>query len=498
MSTTFTFCDKGPVNSARAGDVNGYFSIEKNPLTRTGVFEYLKKEIGFPGWEQDPDGKVFVLRHPDDVASEATLASLRRKPIIILHTMARGGAGSKVGEKPLEDIGPQGTTGDLIEYDPASGVVFGSISIWTATGQQAIDKLDIAEISLGYKADMILESGEFQGKRYDARQVNIIYNHIALVPAGRMGSDIRVLDHAAGGQTMTKKVAKWKVIGKSLGLSDSVPRNEVLAKHFGLTPEQVLVMDAKSIAHLDAEAEEGDGSGGSGGSMTIEEMTAAIKQMMPLMAQMQKMMGGEKAEAEGIAAGEGIAGAVDGDDPMQTAMRDTEKAEAEEMKGKDMEPAMMDSVPLRNATGAVIYKPKGVSFADAKAKGALKVGKRKFGASVGDSMTAAQIAALAEKQTRAVLDAAAAKSADTQAVSDLARRASPLIGVFDSAGMTLHQAAAYVLGKLDSGNTAQGAEAVGYVNAMISQRKDPAPVKWADAAPGAGAKIDILREAGAI
>ena len=35
---------------------------------------------------------------------------------------------------------------------------------------------------------------EFEGQHYDAIQRDIIFNHIALVDEGRMGSDVRVMD----------------------------------------------------------------------------------------------------------------------------------------------------------------------------------------------------------------------------------------------------------------------------------------------------------------
>ncbi len=49
-----------------------------------------------------------------------------------------------------------------------------------------------AELSMGYCCDCVEEPGEFEGVRYDARQENVTGNHVALVHAGRAGSEIRL------------------------------------------------------------------------------------------------------------------------------------------------------------------------------------------------------------------------------------------------------------------------------------------------------------------
>ena len=503
MAAKIAFTDKSSPASKREVDVNGYVNISDNPLTRIGVFPYTKAEIQYPGWENDPDAMIGVLRHPDDVASQAALESLKRKPIIINHTMAEGGEGARVDGKPLEQIGPQGTTGDDIVYDPATGVVSGSISLWTATGQAAVDKFAIGEFSLGYNADLVFENGAFNGQPYAAKQKNIIYNHVALVPAGRMGSDIRVLDHAPGGRNM--KTLKWKKLGKKLGFGDAATRSQVLSSVLGVAESALPTMDAKTLAHFDAEVDAKDeGEGGGNSEMTVAELTAAIKAMQPLMAQMQTMMAGEKKEAANIEAGEGLAGI---DSPMAEAMKDAEKEEGKEMLKDGMEPAgMMDGMPLRGFDGRIIYKPAGMSFADAKSAKKLRTGKPPSQRMAGQDakpagLTAAQVEQVAAAKAQAILDAANSKATDTQAAMALAARASARIGTFDAAGKTLHQVAAYVLGKLEPGNTASGSEALGYVNALLNAKATPsnanAAISWGDSAD-AGGKFNPLAEAGAM
>jgi hypothetical protein len=55
------------------------------------------------------------------------------------------------------------------------------------------------EVSIGFRTDVDYTPGEFNGKRYDARQTNIRINHVAHVKAGRGGDTVRAhLDAGSG------------------------------------------------------------------------------------------------------------------------------------------------------------------------------------------------------------------------------------------------------------------------------------------------------------
>lgn len=68
------------------------------------------------------------------------------------------------------------------------------------TDQKAIEDIEnekIGEISAAYTADAVFEPGEYDGEKYDAKQVKLRYNHIAVIPTGhgRAGSDIRIINN---------------------------------------------------------------------------------------------------------------------------------------------------------------------------------------------------------------------------------------------------------------------------------------------------------------
>lgn len=58
---------------------------------------------------------------------------------------------------------------------------------------QAFEDDGVVELSPGYIAEVVDEPGEWQGQRYDAKQVGRpVINHLALVPRGRGGPSIRL------------------------------------------------------------------------------------------------------------------------------------------------------------------------------------------------------------------------------------------------------------------------------------------------------------------
>jgi len=153
-------------------DENGY--LEDSPvLTRIGVFKYL-------------DGKGnerSELRRADDVFNADSLASYRNKPVTKGHpgnVNASNVSGHQIGT--VTTIGRQDSDNvisDIVIHDP-----------------RVIKQDGWKELSVGYKVDLIEETGEFNGERYDAIQTNIRVNHLAVVPSGRAGNARLNLDAA--------------------------------------------------------------------------------------------------------------------------------------------------------------------------------------------------------------------------------------------------------------------------------------------------------------
>jgi len=141
-------------------------------ITMPGVFAYLQ-----------PDGSIRrELRLPEDVFRPASMASYELAPVTNDHpprlldttTMRRYAVGA-VGAVRRD---AERLCGPLAVFDAAT--IADMERGKTAT-------------SAGYEMDLIEEGGEHpQYGRYDARQINIMANHVAIVDAGRAGPEARV------------------------------------------------------------------------------------------------------------------------------------------------------------------------------------------------------------------------------------------------------------------------------------------------------------------
>lgn len=156
---------------------NGFVRAE-GYLTRTGIFIY-----------RDAKGNtVRELRTPDEVLHPEALASFALVPVTNDHPP----------ELLTADNAKQYTVGSVSESVVADGdKVRAALMI---TDAEAIEALDTgrSELSCGYTADVVAESGVWEGQPYDAVQRNIRGNHVALVDAGRAGPACSIRMDAAG------------------------------------------------------------------------------------------------------------------------------------------------------------------------------------------------------------------------------------------------------------------------------------------------------------
>lgn len=171
--------------SKRKFDVNGWYEVKDNPISKAGVFQYLGKNIS-P--ELEPDRVYNVWRPEEELNNPDTINSFKLVPWIPFHEM--------LGKDftPAEDVGVQGTTGEQIYFK--DGSLLGNIKVY---GEKLANLIDsgVKELSLGFRCLWEITSGTTPGgKSYDVIQRKIRGNHLASVPDGRMGSDVAVMDHS--------------------------------------------------------------------------------------------------------------------------------------------------------------------------------------------------------------------------------------------------------------------------------------------------------------
>jgi uncharacterized protein len=170
--------------TARKYDINNWFEISDNPLSREGIFPYSGAQIGAAAHESN---RIFrVYRPAEELEKPEALASFRLLPIIDDHEMI-GGA-----HTPAETKGVAGVIGEAISF--ADGMMRGNLKIFSNDLAEKI-KRGKKELSCGYRCVYDFTPGEWNGQQYDVVQRHIRGNHLALVTEGRMGPDVAVLDH---------------------------------------------------------------------------------------------------------------------------------------------------------------------------------------------------------------------------------------------------------------------------------------------------------------
>lgn len=161
----------------RTGD--GYLVADAK-VARTGIQIYLGREVGKPEIEQ-----VRVYRAPEQVFADEAMASFAHRPV--------------TNDHPPEAVNAKnwkrysvGQTGDEVKQDGK----FLRIPM-VVMDQAAIEDIEAgkSELSNGYGCDLDWTAGTTpDGEAYDAMQIRIRGNHVAIVKAGRAGPECRIGD----------------------------------------------------------------------------------------------------------------------------------------------------------------------------------------------------------------------------------------------------------------------------------------------------------------
>lgn len=170
--------------SARVEDLNGWFEVKGNPLSRVGIYDYSGAQIGAPAEQSD---KIFkVYRPASELGAPEAIESFKLVPFIDDHTM--------LGEDftSTDDRPPAGVIGETVYFE--GDTLYGNPKVFSKALAQKI-KSGKTELSCGYRCRYEFTPGEWNGEHYDVIQREIRGNHVALVDEGRMGPEVSILDH---------------------------------------------------------------------------------------------------------------------------------------------------------------------------------------------------------------------------------------------------------------------------------------------------------------
>lgn len=179
-----------PTMSTRTLTEEGYLKATA-AVTKVGVQMYPASQFGI-----ESDEPIGVYRPAETVFHPETIESLKMKPIVLMHPeqdvdstnhsrLAVGSVGENVSPIDADRLGA-------------------SIQITDESVVKGILAREIEELSLGYDTFVISEDGTFNGQKYLYRMDGpMINNHLAIVPEGRCGDSVKILDQ--GGVKVNKK-----------------------------------------------------------------------------------------------------------------------------------------------------------------------------------------------------------------------------------------------------------------------------------------------------
>jgi uncharacterized protein len=234
-------------------------------VARTGIQEYLARELGLPG---DPNRVVRVYRPPSEVFKSESLSSFDGAVITIYNPAGRVNSTNykKVAVGVVRGVGVQ--DGDFVKCD----LIF--------QDADAINAINAGkcELSSGYTAVYDDTPGITpEGEPYDYTQTDIKINHVAAVYNARAGSQARVFDHThSGGNTMPVLITTDS--GRSVDVAD--PANaQVVADAFDRLTLRATTAEAaaeKAQATADGTAEKLTAALALGSDDAIKTRVAAL------------------------------------------------------------------------------------------------------------------------------------------------------------------------------------------------------------------------------
>jgi hypothetical protein len=165
-------------------DESGYLRVNAR-TARTGIQVYGGAEVGRPEL-----ALVNVFRDEAEVFAKRSLNTFANIPITMGHPEAGVTAQTwrdKAVGNTLEEVLRDG------EYLKIG------LKIMDAAAVQAV-KDGTRELSVGYETELVWGDGVApDGTKYQARQTGIVANHIAIVPRGRAGKEVRIGDASKWG-----------------------------------------------------------------------------------------------------------------------------------------------------------------------------------------------------------------------------------------------------------------------------------------------------------
>ena len=167
----------------RMETIDGHLVVTGCHISKANVCPYLGSEIPGAGELGLDPSKIYML-YRDAAELQAAVGTYERAPLMMQHVAVSA-------DNPQQFL-IVGTVSNVRFSHP---YLDADLTVWTRDGIEAIESGRQREISCGYRYDPDMTPGTSpEGVKYDGRMTNLICNHVALVEAGRAGSDVVVAD----------------------------------------------------------------------------------------------------------------------------------------------------------------------------------------------------------------------------------------------------------------------------------------------------------------
>lgn len=234
--------------SMRTKDSNGFLHIALTPISKATVNPYLGSEIAGSeeqGWKAD---KIYYGLRPAEELEKAA-KTFDGLPVLLEHHP------TDAENLPKEwVVGSVGTDGKF-----EKPYLKNSMTITDAQAIQYIEDGTAKEISCSYRFTPEFKSGEFtesDGSKvhYDFVMRDIEGNHVALVPEGRAGRDVRVADsnefiNKATNEERRTYMSFDEFIEKFFPDADEAKKAEIKAEFEKLVPKEDAATFAEGVKY---------------------------------------------------------------------------------------------------------------------------------------------------------------------------------------------------------------------------------------------------------
>lgn len=190
--------DRATISGKARITPQGYFVADALVARANNIQDYRAGELGIT--DRDPNSIVRVFRPESEVFAVDSLRTASRLPVTLDHPV-KDGRGVMVDAQNWREFA-KGETGEEILRDGEFMRV--PIRVTDAAAVASV-QTDRQEFSLGYAAEIRMESGTYEGQAYDAVACNLRYNHLAACRTARGGPELRITDERpghSGGTTM--------------------------------------------------------------------------------------------------------------------------------------------------------------------------------------------------------------------------------------------------------------------------------------------------------